>query len=87
MIPVVRMGDSLQPYGGEVLEGHFKAFGMPLACVGDKARCDKHGPTHICEGAAGYTMEGRLLALDGFRCDCGCRLVSTLPTSCIGVAP
>lgn len=35
MMPLVRMGDPLRPYGGEVLEGHFEALGMPVACMGD----------------------------------------------------
>lgn len=87
MMPLVRRGDPLRPYGGEVLEGHFEAFGMPVACMGDKVRCDKHGMTHISEGASGFTMEGKLLALDGYRCDCGCRLVSTLVVSSMGVEP
>ncbi|MNO07710.1 hypothetical protein D3C81_2300110 [compost metagenome] len=60
---------------------------MPVACMGDKVRCDKHGMTHISEGASGFIMEGKLLALDGYRCDCGCRLVSTLAVSSIGVVP
>ena len=50
MLPLVRMGDSLSPFGGEVLEGHYEAFGKPVACVGDQARCDLHGLTHITEG-------------------------------------
>jgi len=87
MMPVVRVGDPLHPYGGEVLEGHYNAFGMPVACKGDKVRCDKHGETRINEGASGFTMDGRLLALHGFHCECGCQLISSLAVSCIGVAP
>lgn len=87
MMPVVRKGDPLHPYGGEVLEGQFNAFGMPVACKGDKVLCNKHGATVISDGASGFSMNGRLLALHGDRCDCGCSLVSTLAVSCIGVVP
>lgn len=87
MMPLVRKGDLLRPFGGEVLEGHYEAFGKPVACVGDKARCDKHGMTHITEGASGYTINGNLVALDGYRCACGCQLVSSLAASLMGVAP
>jgi uncharacterized Zn-binding protein involved in type VI secretion len=87
MLPLVRMGDSLDPYGGEVLEGHYEAFGKPVACVGDKARCNKHGTTHVSEGASGSTIDGKAVALHGHRCDCGCRLVSSLASSSMAVAP
>ena len=47
MMPLVRKGDPLRPFGGEVLEGHYLAFGKPVACMGDAARCNKHGLTRI----------------------------------------
>ncbi len=28
MLPLVRLGDPLQPFGGEVLEGHYEAGGL-----------------------------------------------------------
>jgi hypothetical protein len=43
MTPLIRIGDPLRPFGGEVLEGRFLAFGQGLSCAGDKVRCDKHG--------------------------------------------
>ncbi|MND78109.1 PAAR motif protein [compost metagenome] len=87
MMPLVRMGDPLKPFGGEVLDGHYEAFGKPVACVGDRARCDKHGMTHITEGTAGSTIDGKPVALDGHRCACGCQLVSTLAATSMSVAP
>lgn len=39
MMPLVRVGDPLRPFGGEVLSGHYEAFGKPVACVDDRARC------------------------------------------------
>ena len=87
MMPLVRKGDPLRPFGGEVLEGHYLAFGKPVACMGDAARCNKHGLTRIAQGGAGTTMDGQPVALDGYRCDCGCTLVSTLAATDMVVAP
>lgn len=87
MLPLVRVGDSMSPFGGEVLEGHYEAFGQPVACVGDQARCDLHGLTRIAEGTSVAIMDGRLVALHGYECDCGCTLVSSLAASFMVVAP
>lgn len=87
MIPLVRLGDPLRPFGGVVLEGHYEAFGKPVACVGDAARCNKHGMTKIIEGVADTTMDGQPVALDGHRCACGCTLASTLAATEMVVAP
>ncbi|WP_457968135.1 PAAR domain-containing protein [Pseudomonas sp. R4-84] len=87
MMPVIRLGDSLHPFGGKVLEGRFLAIGRPLSCVGDKVRCEKHGENRIAQGAGGFSFNGQLLALDGYRCDCGCTLVSSLALSFISLKP
>ncbi|WP_339493177.1 PAAR domain-containing protein [Pseudomonas sp. EA_15y_Pfl2_R67] len=87
MMRVIRIGDPLRPFGGKVLEGSFLAFGQPMASVGGKVRCDLHGENRIAQGAAGFSFNGQLLALHGYRCDCGCTLVSTLPLSSITVTP
>ncbi|PMZ85755.1 MULTISPECIES: PAAR domain-containing protein [unclassified Pseudomonas] len=87
MLPLVRMGDSLSPFGGEVLEGHYEAFGIPVACVGDQARCDLHGLTRIKEGTSIATMDDTPMALDGCQCECGCQLVSSLAASSMMSAP
>ena len=87
MLPLVRVGDALHPFGGEVLEGHYEAFGKPVACLDDQARCNLHGMTRIAEGASGSTMDGKPVALHGHRCACGCELVSSLAASSMTVAP
>lgn len=87
MKPVVRQGDPLRPFGGEVLEGRYLAFGKPLAFLGAKARCNKHGMTHIQQGGSLSTLNGQAVALDGHRCECGCYVVSTLPSSSMSVVP
>lgn len=76
---LVRVGDMLKPYGGEVLSGSFDAFGKPVACVDDKVKCNKHGITTIILGAPGSTVNDKAVALDGHKCACGCTLVSSLP--------
>lgn len=35
MMPLIRLGAPLRPFGGEVLEGRFLAFGKRLSCAGD----------------------------------------------------
>ncbi|PWU29043.1 PAAR domain-containing protein [Pseudomonas sp. RW407] len=87
MKPVVRVGDPLRPYGGEVLEGRYLAFGKPLAYLGARARCNKHGMTRIGQGASLSTLGGQAVALDGHLCECGCTVVSTLPLTSMSVAP
>ena len=54
MMPLIRVGDPLRPYGGAVLEGRYLAIGQPVACMGDKVRCDKHGDNRIAQGAVGF---------------------------------
>lgn len=79
MKAIVRKGDTLRPFGGEVLEGHYECDGLPMACKGDAARCNQHGLTRIAEGSSLSEIDGQPLALDGHRCACGCTLVSSLP--------
>lgn len=83
----MRVGDPLRPFGGEVLEGRYMAFGKPVAFVGAKARCNQHGMTYILEGGSFSTLGGQAVALDGHRCKCGCQVVSTLPGSKMIVKP
>jgi uncharacterized Zn-binding protein involved in type VI secretion len=87
MKPLVRVGDPLRPFGGEVLEGHFLAFGKAVAFLGAQARCEMHGLTRICQGASRSTVRGAAVALDGHPCECGCQVVSTLPLSSMSVVP
>lgn len=76
---IVRKGDTLRPFGGVVLEGHYECMGLPMACVGDTVCCNKHAMTCIDEGSSLSEIDGRPIALDGHRCACGCTLVSSLP--------
>ncbi|MDR0277393.1 MAG: PAAR domain-containing protein [Paucimonas sp.] len=79
MKPFVRQGDSLHPFGGEVLQGRYDCDGKPIACESDAVRCNLHGLNAIAEGCANTTFDNLPVALDGHRCLCGCTLVSSLP--------
>lgn len=79
MKSVIRQGDTLREYGGEVLEGHYECDGSPIACLGDAVRCNLYGRTEIAEGSDLLHIDGRPAALHGHRCKCGCTLVSSMP--------
>lgn len=79
MKPVIRQGDTLEEFGGEVLEGHYECHGKPMARQGDAVRCNLHGLTEIAEGTDLLHIDGRPAALHGHRCKCGCTLVSSMP--------
>ncbi|NWA05000.1 PAAR domain-containing protein [Pseudomonas gingeri] len=81
MKPVIRQGDTLREFGGEVLEGHFSYYGQPIACQGDAVRCNLHGLTRIAEGSDLFEVNDRPVALHGHRCECGCTLVSSVADS------
>lgn len=79
MKAIVRVGDALHPFGGEVLQGRYDCDGKPIACAGDRVRCNLHGFNAIAEGSRLMTLDDLPVALDGHRCQCGCALVSSLP--------
>ena len=79
MKPVIRQGDTLREFGGEVLEGHYLCHGQPIACQGDAIRCNLHGLGEIAEGSDLTLINGQPVALHGHRCSCGCTLVSSMP--------
>lgn len=79
MKPVIRQGDTLKEYGGEVLEGLYECHGKPIACMGHAVRCNLHGLTEIAEGSDLLHLDERPAALDGHGCKCGCTLVSSMP--------
>lgn len=83
MKAVVRQGDVLLEFGGLVLQGHYLCHGQPVACQGDAAICNLHGPTVIVEGSSLMTVDGCPVALHGHRCACGCSLVSSMPDTLV----
>ncbi|XOY30597.1 PAAR domain-containing protein [Proteus cibi] len=78
MKKIIRVGDTLNPYGGKVMTGSYLAYGKPVACIGDSVICNKHGENQIIEGATDSIINKKAIALDGHHCACGCTLVSSL---------
>ncbi len=81
MRKIIRLGDTLREYGGQVTSAWpgAKVFGKPPARRGDSALCKQHGATRIREGSSLTRLGGAEVALDGDHCECGCTLVSSLP--------
>lgn len=78
---IVRQGDTLREYGGQVLAGHYDCYGKGIACKGDPVKCNFHGMTQIAQGSGLTQVDGQPVALHGDRCACGCTLVSSFPDS------
>lgn len=76
----IRLGDTLEQ-GGHVTSAsptmHF--MGRPLARKGDTVLCARHDLTTIAEGHEGFAdQDGKPVAIQDHRCECGCRLISSL---------
>lgn len=81
---VIRLGDKLSS-GGEVMTATsvLTFNGVKAACVGDLVNCPLpgHGVNKILEGDERSKDGGRPLALQGHRCECGCTLITSLPSA------
>ena len=86
-LPIVRLGDSTS-HGGKVISASTTHFieNIGIARVSDIVTCPQpgHGVNRILQGAATYLIGGRMVALDGHRCVCGCTLISSLFTATYG---
>lgn len=86
-LPIVRLGDSTS-HGGKVISASTTHLisNIGIARVGDKITCpiSGHGVNSIVEGAPTYLIDGRMVALHGHRCACGCSLISSLATASYG---
>jgi uncharacterized Zn-binding protein involved in type VI secretion len=86
-LPIVRLGDPTS-HGGKVISAsdtHLMG-GIGIARVGDRVVCPLpgHGINPIIEGMATYLIGGRMVALHGHHCACGCTLISSLITATYG---
>lgn len=83
-LPIVLLGDSTS-HGGIVISASRTHLidGIGIARVGDRITCPLpgHGINSIIEGATTYLIGGRMVALHGHRCMCGCTLISSLSTA------
>lgn len=82
---VIVAGDTLAPYGGEVLSESDadKIDGKSIARKSDLVRCAKHDTNPIEEGDDSFLIDGKAVALEGHRASCGCTLVSRRATLAI----
>ncbi|RDK04291.1 PAAR domain-containing protein [Paraburkholderia lacunae] len=78
---VIRVGDRTSS-NGEVLGGSASCFfmGKPVARIGDPVSCPKHGDNHIAHATSQARHKGLEVAQHGDACECGCTLISSLPT-------
>jgi uncharacterized Zn-binding protein involved in type VI secretion len=86
-LPIIRMGDATS-HGGKVITASatHSIGGVGIARIGDKLTCPiaGHGVNSIVEGAAGFLIDGRMVALHGHRGACGCMLISSLVSATHG---
>lgn len=86
-LPIVRLGDSTS-HGGKVISASVTHLidEIGIARVGDMITCPQvgHGINIIVEGCPTYLIGGRMVALHGNRCACGCTLISSLVTATHG---
>lgn len=76
--PFIVVGDPLD-HGGRVVSGSGETdiAGKPVARVGDKVVCSKHGSTEIVSGDATVVIDGRPVARHGDKTACGGTLISS----------
>lgn len=76
----VLLGDKTT-HGGEVISASSTQTvnGKPVALAGDQVRCPLpgHGVNTIIEGTPDWTEDGRAVAVNGCRTECGCQLISS----------
>jgi uncharacterized Zn-binding protein involved in type VI secretion len=86
-LPIVRLGDATS-HGGKVITASqtHSIGGIGIARLGDKISCPipGHAVNIIVEGAPTCLIGGRMVALHGHKCACGCILISSLATATHG---
>lgn len=82
MAGIIRVGDR-HTGGGNVLAGsETRLFmGTAIARLADPVSCPKHGNNRIATATSGAFDDGVPVAQHGDLCECGCRLISSLPNS------
>ena len=79
---IIVVGDTLAPFGGEVLTGSDAdtVEGKAIARKTDLVRCVEHGVNRIKEGDESFLVDGEPAALEMHHASCGCTLVSRRAT-------
>ena len=84
MIGIIRVGDKTTG-GGEVLSGSENIIfgGIPIARIGDPISCPLpgHEPAYISEGHPKMHDQDIGIAFHGYKCSCGCLLISSLASA------
>lgn len=82
MAGIIRVGDE-HTGGGRVKSGspNRNFMGRAIARLHDPVTCPRHGDNRIAAATSG-AFDGELqIAQHDDRCECGCRLISSLPNS------
>lgn len=76
----IRLGDKTDHGGVVVTASGSQIFGKNVALVGDKVQCpiEGHGINAILAGQTRIHMANKLVALHGFKTECGCTLIASL---------
>lgn len=78
---IIRIGDKITS-GGQVMDGSkiMKFVGIGVARKDDPVSCPilGHSPSFIAEGHPTMTDNGIPVAFHGYKCSCGCTLISSL---------
>ncbi|WP_249172917.1 PAAR domain-containing protein [Burkholderia vietnamiensis] len=79
---VIVVGDTLAPFGGEVMTGSDADVvdGKAISRKTDLVNCVEHGINPIAEGDESFQLAGKPAALEGHHATCGCTLVSRRAT-------
>lgn len=84
---LVLLGDKTS-HGGKVISAssNITVDGKKAALVGDMVSCpvEGHGTNRIIEGAPNRTFNGRAVAVDGCKSQCGCTVISSAQNSTVG---
>ncbi|WP_322029179.1 PAAR domain-containing protein [Paraburkholderia sp. J76] len=82
MAGIIRVGDG-HTGEGVVTGGSGKCFfmGRAVARLFDPVTCPKHGDNRIATATSGAFDDGVEVAQHNDLCECGCRLISSLPNS------
>jgi len=86
-VGIVRLNDKLSS-GGTVISASSTMIidGIAAALVGDEVICPLlgHGKNKIIAETSQWVSDGKLVAFDKCKCQCGCYLISSLPGTGIG---
>lgn len=83
--PIACLGDT-SSHGGQIVtaSGTFSVMGQPVARVGDRFDCPKHGKQTIVSGSSTHLDEGKPVAHVGSQVSCGAVITSGNASFTIG---